>query len=40
MKFGSLDELIGRIKADTGLARKQLDLPMHAELAEHASFRR
>lgn len=38
MKFGSLDALINRIRADTGLASKQLDLPKHAAFAQDQHF--
>lgn len=39
VKFAGLDALIGRIKADIGIARKQLDLPVHSKLASHESFK-
>ncbi len=38
MRFGSLDELIARIKADVGIAKAQLDLPEHQLCKAHEMF--
>ena len=38
MKFGSLDALINRIKADTGIAKSQLDTEAHIRFAQDATF--
>lgn len=38
MKFGSLPELIDRIKADIGLAKKQLDREEHMRVASDRYF--
>lgn len=38
MNFGSLEALVDRIKADIGLAKKQLDLPQHAKVASSDHF--
>ena len=38
MKFDGIAALINRIKADTGLATKQLDSAQHAAFAEDQHF--
>jgi hypothetical protein len=38
MKFSGIDELVGRIKADVGIARSQLDLPEHQVCRAHECF--
>ena len=34
MRFGGLQELLGRINTDIGIARSQLDLPQWQALAQ------
>ena len=38
MRFEGIDALVGRIKADVGIAKAQLDLPEHQLCKAHDFF--